>query len=213
MPGFRNINSAAAIVESQFRISAIAISPSKALGIESDGLAGIGDSSVEVTLFEIISASVSKSEGVLWIESDDLAVIADGSVEVALSRIGNAPAEKGESVLGIKPDSLVVIGDGSVEVALFRINIAPPEKGDGVLGIESDGVREDGDSPVKVAGPLLLGLLHLALGFCLGCRPRLAFLLRLNRALDCGFFVPLGLLPDISKGFLYISVFIYRINS
>jgi len=77
LSGFRNISIAATVIFFQFRSSANAINPSKALGIESDGLAGIGDGSVEVPLFKIISAPVGKGDGILGIESDDLAVIGD----------------------------------------------------------------------------------------------------------------------------------------
>ena len=138
-----------------------------------------------------------------------LVEIGHGAVGVAFIRINQPSGEKGETVLGIESNRLGVIGNSSVIVAFVRVSEASVIIGHSVVLVKSDRFVKVRHCFIIVAGPAgRFRLLYVVarLLFCVFVSASALAVGSLSSRLDCGLFVLLGPLPDVSKGFHY-SVF------
>ena len=98
MPGFRNIGTAAHVVDIPFRSSSIAKSKG-IVGVKSNCLVVISDGSFVVAFIHISVTPVLEGEGAFGIESNCRVKIGNGSLIVALVCINDASVPKGVGAL------------------------------------------------------------------------------------------------------------------
>src|SRR6516164_1200807 len=120
LPGFRDIGTAAHVVDIPFRSSSFAKSQS-IVGVKSNHLVVISDGSIVVTFIHESVTPIPVRESAFGIESDCLAKIGDSFFIIAFVRIDDASVPKGMSILGLESDRLIKVGDGSVVVAFVCI--------------------------------------------------------------------------------------------
>src|SRR5689334_3989819 len=127
-PGFRDIGTAAHVVDIPFRSSSIAKSKS-IVGVKSNRLTVISDGSIVVAFIHISVTPVLEGEGAFGIESNCRVKIGNGSLIIAFVCIYDASVPKGVRALGFESNRFVKIGERSVVAAFACINHAPVAKG------------------------------------------------------------------------------------
>jgi hypothetical protein len=100
LPGFRDIGTAAHVVDIPFRSSSIAKGES-IVGVKPNRLVVISEGSIEVAFVHIGVTPVPKGEGAFGIKSDRLVKIGDGSIIIAFICIYDASVPKGVGALGL----------------------------------------------------------------------------------------------------------------
>src|SRR6516165_6092903 len=103
LSGFRDIGTAAHVVDIPFRSSSITKSES-IVGVKSNRLVVISEGSFVVAFTQISVTPVLEREGAFGIESDCLAKIGDSFFIIAFVRIYDASVPKGMSILGLESD-------------------------------------------------------------------------------------------------------------
>src|SRR6516164_10001864 len=123
LSGFRDIGTAAHVVDIPSRSSSIAKSES-IVGVKSNRLVVISDGPIVVAFIHISVTPVLEGEGAFGIESNCRVKIGDGSIIVAFVCIDDASVSKGVGALGFESNRLVKIGERSVVGAFACINDA-----------------------------------------------------------------------------------------
>jgi hypothetical protein len=120
LSGFRDIGTAAHVVDIPFRSSSFAKSQS-IVGVKSNHLVVISDGSIVVAFIQVSVTPIPVRESAFGIESDRLVKIGNGSFVITFVRIDDPSVPKGMSILGLESDRLIKVGEGSVVITFVRV--------------------------------------------------------------------------------------------